>query len=93
VELKYPTSEKELLAIKEALIKWKNYIENGHTTTTLTDHQFLRYMNSVTRLSKRLARWIDEFQGFKLDIRYRRGKQTIVPDALSMRRHVFCSNP
>ena len=37
-ELRYPIHEKELLAIKEALLKWKHYIENGHTTTVLTDH-------------------------------------------------------
>ena len=73
-ELRYPTHEKELLAIKEALLKWKHYIENGHTTTVLTARESLRYMNSVTRPSKRLARWIDEFQGFDLDIRYRRGR-------------------
>ena len=84
-ELNYPTHEKELLAIKEALVKFKHYIENNHKTTILTDHESLRYMNSVTRPSKRLARWIDEFQGFDLDIRYRRGKEAIVPDALSRR--------
>ena len=55
-ELRYPTHEKELLAIKEALLKWKHYIENGHTTIVLTDHESLRYMNSVTRPSQRLVR-------------------------------------
>ena len=82
-ELRYPTPEKELLAIKEALLKWKHYIENGYTTMVLMDHESLHYMNSVTRPSKRLARWIDEFQGFDLDIRYRRGKDATVPNALS----------
>ena len=84
-ELKYPTHEKELLAIKEALVKFRHYIENNYTTTILTDHESLRYMNTVTRPSKRLARWIDEFQGYDLDIRYRRGREAIVPDALSRR--------
>ena len=84
-ELNYPTHEKELLAIKEALVKWKHYIENNHVTMILTDHESLRYMNSIIKPSKRLARWIDEFQGFDLDIRYRRGREAIVPDALSRR--------
>ena len=66
-------------------MKWKHYIENNHITTILMDHESLRYMNSVTKPSKRLARWIDEFQGFDLDIRYRRGMEAIVPDALSRR--------
>ena len=88
-ELKYPTHEKELLAIKEAIEKWKHYIENGHKTVVLTDHESLRYMNSVTKPSKRLARWIDEFQGYDLDIRYRRGREAIIPDALSRRPDYF----
>lgn len=84
-ERKYPIHEKELLAIKEALVKWRHYIENNLVTTILTDHESLRYMNTITKPSRRLARWIDEFQGYKLDIRYRRGEEAIVPDALSRR--------
>src|SRR5271169_1506102 len=84
-ELKYPIHEKELLTIKKALHKWEHYIENGHTTTILTDHESLRYMNTVKKPSKRLARWIDEFQGYDLDICYRKGSEAIVPDALSRR--------
>ena len=51
-ELKYPTHEKELLAIKEAIKKWKHYVENGHKTVVLTHHDSLHYMNSVTKPSK-----------------------------------------
>jgi hypothetical protein len=32
-----------------------------------------------------LARWIEEFQSWDLDIRYRRGSEAVVPDALSRR--------
>jgi hypothetical protein len=31
------------------------------------------------------ARWVDEFQRYKLNIRYRPGSQNVVPDALSRR--------
>ena len=51
-ELNYSTHEKELLAMKEALVKWKYYIENNHITTILMDHESLQYMNSVTKPSK-----------------------------------------
>ena len=84
-ELKYPVHEKELLAIKRALNKWQHYIENGHQTIILTDHESLKYMNSVKKLSRRLAKWIDEFQAYNIDIQYRRGVDAIVPDALSRR--------
>ena len=51
-ELNYPTHEKELLAIKEALVKWKYYIENNHVTMILMNHESLRCMVSVTKPSK-----------------------------------------
>jgi len=42
-------------------------------------------MNTVKKLSKRLTRWRGEFQGFDLDIRYRKGSEIIIPEALSRR--------
>src|SRR5438552_11956873 len=84
-ELRYPTHEKELLAIKDALTKWHHYIENGMPITVITDHDSLKYMNTVQKPSKRLARWVDEFQQYNLVIKYRPGSQAIVPDAISRR--------
>ena len=81
-ELSYPTHEKELLTIKDALQKWHHYIE---TTIVITDHDSLKYMNTVQKRSKRLARWVDEFQQYDLVLKYRPGKQAIVPDAISRR--------
>jgi len=84
-ELRYPTHEKELLAIKDARQKWHHYIENGLPITVITDHDSLKYMNTVQKPSKRLARWVDEFQQYNLIIKYRPGKLAIVPDAISRR--------
>ena len=84
-ELRYPTHEKELLAIKDALQKWHHYIENGLPITVITDHDSLKYMNTIQKPSKRLARWVDEFQQYNLVIKYRPGSQAIVPDAISRR--------
>lgn len=83
-ELNYPVHEKELLAIKEALRVYRHYIE-GKRTVILTDHESLRYMETNKNPSKRMARWIEEFQGYDLDIRYRKGVEAVVPDALSRR--------
>ena len=84
-ELRYPTHEKELMAIKDALQKWHRYIENGLPITVITDHDSLKYMKTVQKPSKRLARWVDEFQQYNLMVKYRPGKLAIVPDALSRR--------
>ena len=81
-EIRYPTHEKELLAIKDARQKWHHYIENGLPITIITDHDSLNYMNTMQKPSKRLARWIDEYN---LIIKYRPGSQAIVPDAISRR--------
>jgi hypothetical protein len=91
-ELRYPTHEKELLAIKNALIAWRMYCDNGKVITIITDHDSLKYMNTMQNPSKRLARWVDEFQGYKLNIQYRPGDQNIVPDALS-RRPDYLNSP
>jgi len=84
-EIRYPIHEKELLAIKHALGNWHNYVDNGQKITILTDHESLKYMNTIKRPSARLNRWVDEFQMYDLDIRYRPGVKAIVPDALSRR--------
>jgi hypothetical protein len=86
-QIRYPTHEKELLAIKQALLGWHRYLDNGHPITMVTDHESLKYMNTIKRPSVRLARWIDEFQEYKLDLRYRPGTKATVPDALSRRPH------
>ena len=51
-ELWYPMHEKELLAIKDALQKWHHYIENGMPIMVITDHDSLKYMNTVQKPSK-----------------------------------------
>jgi len=84
-ERNYATHERELLAIKEALRKWRFYIENGTTTLVRTDHAGLQYLKSTVKPSGRLARWLAEFGEFNLDIKYKPGTEMIVSDTLSRR--------
>jgi hypothetical protein len=92
-ELNYPIHEKELLAIKHALRIWSIHLQNGRKTLVLTDHESLRYLQSTKTPSKRLARWISEFSEYDLDIRYRKGSEAIVPDALSRRPDFLGKGP
>ena len=82
-ELNYPTQEKELLAIKHALRLWERYIENGTTTTVVTDHESLQYLQTTTAYSKRLAQWVEEFQTYDLNIYYCKSINAVVPDVIS----------
>jgi hypothetical protein len=84
-ERNYPTQEKELLAIKEALRRWDHYIDNGKPITIVTDHESLQYLTTTKNYSKRLARWVEEFQMYDLEIKYRKGSEAVVPDAISRR--------
>lgn len=55
-ELNYPIHEKELLAIKHGIRTWSHYLQNGTTTTVVTDHESLKYLNTTKTPSKRLTR-------------------------------------
>lgn len=84
-EINYPIHEKELLAIKYGLQTWRMYVDNGHTITVYTDHESLKYLATMRNPSKRLARWIDEFGEYDLNILYRSGAKQVIPDAISRR--------
>jgi hypothetical protein len=83
VERRYPTHERELLAVKSALRQWEKYISNGKTTVVRTDHEGLQYMNTIKKPTPKLARWISGFQTYDIELKYKPGKTIVVPDALS----------
>jgi hypothetical protein len=45
-----------------ALEKWRAYVDNGLKIKVITDHDSLKYMNTISNPSKRIARWVEEFQ-------------------------------
>ena len=83
-ERNYPTHEQELLAIVHALKTWRYYLDGSHFIV-YTDHATLRHFPSQPNLTRRQARWMELFQEYDFDFRYRPGKDNIVPDALSRR--------
>jgi transposase InsO family protein len=82
----YPAQERELLAILHAWRKWHVYLDGAvETTIVYTDHASLVYFFTQKLPSKRLLRWIQEFSEMDIDVRYKKGSENIVPDALSRR--------
>jgi hypothetical protein len=69
------------------------YIQNGFKTVVLTDHESLKYLQTIKSPSKRVARWFEEFSEFDIKIRYRKGLEAIVPDALSRRPDFMGNTP
>ena len=85
VERNYATHEREFLVIKESLRKWRCYVENETTTLMRTNHAELQHLKSTIKFSGRLARWLAEFEKYRLDIKYKPRSEMIVLDILSRR--------
>jgi len=85
-ETRYDTHDRELLAIIRALQDFRHWLTGTkYPVTVLTDHNNLNYFKTKQLLSGRQARWMQFLANFDLQIRYRPGRQSSVPDKLSRR--------
>lgn len=82
-ERNYSTTEREALAVLTALEHWRCYLESDKTFTIYTDHSALKWFLSLSNPTGRLARWGVRISSFNFEIKHRRGKDNVVPDALS----------
>ena len=80
-EMNYSVGEQELLALHDALLHWRCYLE-GPDVILVTDHCPLRYLKTQPMLSRRQARWVEFFSRFHYTIMYKPGR-TNVADPLS----------
>lgn len=60
----------------------RHYLE-GYHFVVLTDHQSLKWLEKIDNPSGRLARWAMELSQWDFEIKYRRGPENTVADALS----------
>ena len=84
-EKNYSTTEQELLAVVWSIKHFRVYLE-GRKFTLQTDHSALRWILSLKDPSNRLARWVACIQQYDFEVVHVKGKDNVVPDALS-RRH------
>ncbi|XP_056853604.1 uncharacterized protein LOC130502881 [Raphanus sativus] len=82
--LNYPTYDKELYALVRALQTWQHYLWPKEFVIH-TDHESLKHLKGQQKLNKRHARWIEFIETFPYVIKYKKGKENIVADALSRR--------
>jgi hypothetical protein len=80
-QTRYPTIEKELLAIVAAVENFRHYLY-GKRFILYTDHQPLLYIMKNKKPSSRLFRWKLALLEYDFDIFYKEGKQNVVADAL-----------
>ncbi|KAF8105296.1 hypothetical protein N665_0159s0001 [Sinapis alba] len=90
-QMKYATTEKELLAIVFAFEKFRSYLV-GSKVIVYTDHAALRHLLAKKDAKPRLLRWILLLQEFDLEIKDKPGVENGVADHLS-RMRVECGIP
>ena len=80
---KYATVEKEALAVLHCLEKFGVYTENGKTVKIYSDHNPLKFVDSMKTKNARLARWALVLQDKNVEIHHVKGKDNLVADMLS----------
>ncbi|GMF49040.1 unnamed protein product [Phytophthora fragariaefolia] len=84
-ERNYPVHDKELLAMKYALAKFRVHLLGFRPFVVYTDHASLRTATNSPHLSQRMARWPSFFAEYNFRVEYKPGKLNVLVDALSRR--------
>ncbi|KAE8978517.1 hypothetical protein PF011_g23206 [Phytophthora fragariae] len=71
VEKNYPVHDKELLAMRYALIKFRVYLLGELTFAVYTDHASLRTAMNSPHLAQRMARWLSFFAEYNVVVHYK----------------------
>ena len=74
--------DKEMLAIMQALAKWRQYLL-GRKFMIRIDHNSLQYPLQPKTLSTKQHKWIEKTGAFDMEIIHKKGKENVVADALS----------
>ncbi|POM72545.1 Reverse transcriptase-rnase h-integrase, partial [Phytophthora palmivora] len=77
--------DKELLAVKYALVKFRVHLLRPSPFVVYTDHAPLRTATNPPHLSQRMARWLSFFAEYNFRVEYKPGKLNVLADALSRR--------
>ena len=81
-QLNYVTTEKEMLAIVDALEKLKSYLV-GSRVVIFTDYATIKYLLTKADSKPRLIRWVLLIQEFDIVIKDNKGFENLVADHLS----------
>jgi hypothetical protein len=73
-EMRYCARRRELLAIHDMVEYFRCYL-SGRPFTVRTDHDSLKGMKNLTKLTGQMARWLDFLEGFQFKVEVRPGKE------------------
>ena len=91
-EMRYCARRRELLAIVEMVQYFRVYLA-GRSFIIRTDHDSLKGVKQLAKLTGQMARWIDFLEGFQFEIQTRPGKEHDNADFLSrLYTDCFCKH-
>ncbi|XP_016690820.1 uncharacterized protein [Gossypium hirsutum] len=82
--LNYPIYDKEMYVLIRALETWQHYLWPKEFVIH-SDHEALKHIKGQHKLNKRHAKWVEYLESFPYVIKYKKGKDNILADALSRR--------
>jgi hypothetical protein len=86
--LNYSIDDKELYALVRVLHTWQHYLWSREFVIH-SYHESLKYLKGQGNLNKRHARWIEFIETFPYIIKHKKGKDSIIADALSRRYNML----
>jgi hypothetical protein len=85
--LNYSVYDKELYALVRSLETWRHYLFPKEFVIH-SDHESLKHLKGHLKLNRRHAKWCEFIESFPYIVKYKKGKDNVVADALS-RRHAL----
>ncbi len=84
-ERRYGATARELMGLVLALRKWRHYLMGCAGVELWTDCKPLTWLKTQSELQPMHARWLELLSQFPLDLKYVKGEENVVADALSRR--------
>ena len=82
VQRHYENYDREFYALVQSIRHWRHYLLPKEFVL-YSDHIALRHLHDQKKVSDCHARWIEYLQDYTFVIRYKKGKENTVPNALS----------
>ena len=83
-QLNYSVYDKELYSLVSVLETWQHYLWPKEFVIH-SDHEALKYLKGQAKLNRRHAKWVEFIETFPYVVKYKKGKDNLVADALSRR--------
>ena len=87
--MNYLVYDNELYALVRSLETWQHYLLPKEFVIH-SDHESLKHLKRQLKLNRRHAKWSEFIESFPYIVKYKKGKDNVVADALS-RRHTLLS--